>query len=195
MLKSMIQSLHSTFGVGFFESLKSLSLSAGIFLVLVSCGPSGDNSKAAATHVPNEPKDIHAASDGALSLQASAGRGVGPRIEYMPEWAAFGWFTSDDLVEWDVVVSAPGNYDVYLNWSVSDEEAGKPFAFEIADQRIEGVVEKSGSWETFKTMKIGEARLNEGRFKASFKPTSVFDKEGALLDLREVRLVPKANLP
>ena len=43
----------------------------------------------------------------------------------MPEWKAFGWFTAADKVEWDIETARKGKYEVYLDWSVSDEEAGK----------------------------------------------------------------------
>jgi hypothetical protein len=56
-------------------------------------------------------------------------------------------------------------------------------------QQLKGNVGRTGSWETFKTEKIGAIRLPAGRQKIVFKPNSTFAK-GALLDLREVKLVP-----
>ncbi len=127
--------------------------------------------------------------DGVIRLRAETGRAIGPEIKYMPEWKAYGWFTAADLVEWDVEVSKRGKYEVHLEWSVSDEEAGKPFLFEAGDRQLNGTVGRTGSWETFKTEKIGRIRLLAGRQKMVFKPNSKFEK-GALLDLREVKLVP-----
>ena len=126
--------------------------------------------------------------DGTLRLQAAKGRGIGPNIKYMPEWKAYGWFTADDQVEWEVQVKK-GRYDVYLEWSVSDQEAGKPFVFTAGDQLLTGTVAPSGSWEDFKTVKIGQLKLRSGRQKMVFKPNSRFET-GALLDLREIKLVP-----
>jgi hypothetical protein len=126
--------------------------------------------------------------DGTLRLQAEKGRGIGPKIKYMPEWKAYGWFTADDQVEWEVQVKK-GGYDVYLEWSVSDQEAGKPFVFKAGDQNLTGTVAPSGSWEDFKTVKIGHMKLRSGRHKMVFKPNSKFET-GAILDLREIKLVP-----
>ncbi|WP_205164682.1 MULTISPECIES: neutral/alkaline non-lysosomal ceramidase N-terminal domain-containing protein [Arenibacter] len=129
-------------------------------------------------------------SNGSLRLNAEKGKAIGPEIKYMPEWKAFGWFTAKDRVEWNVLVIKSGEYEVFLEWSVSDIEAGKPFVFMAGDKALKNKVTKSGSWETFKSKKIGSVQLSAGRQLMVFKPDSKF-KEGALLDLKEIRLVPK----
>lgn len=138
----------------------------------------------------NKPQMVRAARDGSLQLNAENGKGVGPKIEYMPEWRAFGWFTAEDKVEWEVRVPKGGAYDVYLTWSVSDKEAGKSFIFQAGDQTLEGIVHSSGSWEKFDTRKIGGLQLQRGKQKMIFKPKTSFAKGGALLDLRQIKLVP-----
>lgn len=135
-----------------------------------------------------DPEVVVPEKDGTLRLVAEKGRAIGPEIKYMPEWKAFGWFTAKDLVEWEVA-PRKGRYEVFLEWSVSDKEAGKPFVISAGSQQLTGMVAPSGSWETFKTVKIGELQLKAGRQKVVFRPDSQFEK-GALLDLREVRLVP-----
>ena len=135
-----------------------------------------------------EPGLVVPEKDGTLRLLAEKGRGIGPKIKYMPEWKAYGWFTAEDQVEWEVQVKK-GGYDVYLEWSVSDQEAGKPFVFKAGDQLLTGTVGPSGSWEDFKTVKIGHLKLRSGRQKMVFKPNSKFET-GAILDLREIKLVP-----
>jgi hypothetical protein len=139
-------------------------------------------------HDTPEPKLVLPEKDGTLRLQAEKGRGIGPKIKYMPEWKAYGWFTAEDQIEWEVRVKK-GGYDVYLEWSVSDQEAGKPFVFKAGDQLLTGTVGPSGSWEDFKTVKIGHLKLRSGRQKMVFKPHSKFET-GAILDLREIKLVP-----
>lgn len=155
------------------------SMEAGF--ALWKMGPRGDT----IVH----PEVVRPERDGTLRLRAEIGRAIGPEIKYMPEWKAYGWFTSDDLVEWDVEVSKKGEYEVYLEWSVSDEEAGKPFIFEASDQQLKGKVDRTGSWEKYKLLKIGSMQLSLGRQKMVFKPASDFEKGGALLDLREVKLI------
>ncbi|MEX2232870.1 MAG: neutral/alkaline non-lysosomal ceramidase N-terminal domain-containing protein [Cyclobacteriaceae bacterium] len=125
----------------------------------------------------------------ALHLRAEMARSVGPKIQYMPEWKAFGWFTEADRVEWDVQVKEKGKYDVYVEWSVSDAEAGKPFVLEAGKQKLNGTVGQTGSWFTYKTEKIGRIQLPAGNHKVVFRPGSA-TKKGALMDLREVKLIP-----
>lgn len=127
--------------------------------------------------------------DGQFRLTAERGQGIGPNIKYMPEWRAFGWYTAADRVEWEVEIIDAGQYDVFLEWSVSDDTAGNPFVFEGAEASIDGIIGKTGSWETFKEEKIGRITLEPGLTKMVFKGSSP-DPTSGLLDLREIRLVP-----
>ncbi len=137
----------------------------------------------------NSPQMVSQLSDGRMLLHASTGKASGTEIAYMPEWKAFGWFRSDGKVEWEAIVDRSGRYSVYLEWSVSDEEAGKGFILQTGKQTIKGKVERSGSWETFKKIYIGNLKLKKGSHHFIFKPETDFGK-GALLDLREIELAP-----
>lgn len=132
---------------------------------------------------------VQAEENGTLYLQAHTARAEGPKIQYMPEWKAFGWFTEADKVEWEVEIPKKGKYDVYLDWSVSDAEAQKPFVFEAGSRKLNGRIGKTGSWFTYRKEKIGTLRLEEGNQKIVFRPGPDSPK-GALLDLREMILVP-----
>ena len=147
----------------------------------------------AARDTINLPEMVGPNSNGEIILTANKGKGAGPKIQYMPEWKAFGWFTAEDRVEWDVDVTKAGKYEIQMEWSVDDKEAGKPFIVEANGAKYAGKVEKTGSWETFKKKSVGQIQLASGKQKLIFKPGSQF-KEGALLDLRELKLVSvKAN--
>ena len=75
--------------------------------------------------------------------------------------------------------------------SVDEKEAGKEFVLRSGDEQLEGTVGKSGSWETFKTEKIGTLNLKSGRQTVVFKSKKQFSKDGALLDLRNLKLTKK----
>ena len=141
----------------------------------------------AKTDIVNRPELVQSDADGSLRLTARKGNAQGPEIKYMPEWAAFGWFTSEDRVDWHVDVEKAGKYEVILEWSVSDEEAGKEYLLQAKGQKLTGIVAPSGSWETFKVEKVGSIHLRAGRQKIVFMANKHFDK-GALLDLREIKL-------
>lgn len=135
----------------------------------------------------NIPELVRVSPNGQLRLTAEKGRGIGPDIQYMPEWKAFGWFTAKDSIVWDVEVPSDGKYEVKMGWSVSDQESGKVFVLSTGKEKISGVVEKSGSWETFKITPIGEIHLKKGYNRVVFRSGQEFEK-GALLDLREITL-------
>lgn len=138
----------------------------------------------------NRPELIRVDAQDTVRLAASLARTHGPNIQYMREWKAFGWFTEQDRVEWDLELKEKGTFNVYLEWSVSDEEAGKSFVLASGKQRVNGTIGKTSSWFTYRKEKIGEIRLPAGKHKLVFKPASGSAK-GALLDLREVTLVRK----
>jgi neutral ceramidase len=135
----------------------------------------------------NKPTKIKPETNGMLRLTARKGIGIGPKIKYMSEWWAFGWFTNLDRVEWDVEVELEGEYNAELVWSVSDETAGNEFLLEAGKQKLIGTIDRSGSWEIFKAKNIGTIKLKPGRQKIVFKSnkTSV---DAGMLDLREIKL-------
>lgn len=137
----------------------------------------------------NHQETIVRKDDGALYLTAAHANAIGPNIKYMPEWKAFGWFTTEDQAEWNVNVDKAGKYEVYIKYSVSDSEAGKSFAFESGSKQLKGKVIKTGSWFTYARKKIGVINLSSGVQKMVLKSNSASDK-GAMLDLAEVTLVP-----
>lgn len=125
--------------------------------------------------------------NGELVLNAQRGWGIGPEIKYMSEWQAFGWFGGQDQVEWDTEIDQTGRYEVVLEWSVSDEEAGKEFVLETSDSQLRGKAEKTGSWEIFRTVRVGYLQLEKGYHRIILKPATAF-KTGALMDLKKVVL-------
>lgn len=122
-------------------------------------------------------------------LTAENGKAIGPNIKYMSEWRAFGWFTSADKVEWQVEVAKASQYEVRIEWSVSDKEAGKQFLLQAGDKKLIGTVDRSGSWTTFKSKSVGKIYLRAGRQKIIFRSNKSLD-DGALLDLRSISLIP-----
>ena len=140
-----------------------------------------------ANAAPN-PSLVRVEKKGTLRLSAEKGKAIGPEIKYMPEWRAYGWFTAADRVEWQVQVPESGPYEVSIEYSVDNLEAGKQFILFSSTANLKGIVARSGSWETYKLVKVGSIKLSKGIQKITFKSHTKFAK-GAILDLREIRLV------
>lgn len=134
-----------------------------------------------------EPLPIHETIDGDLHLRAALGKGYGPKIEYMADWKAYGWWTANDSVVWNIDVAKPGKFDAWLEWSISDEEAGKMVEFHFGDQIISKIIPTSGSWETFQAMDLGVVELKPGRHRVVVKPADP-NAEGHFMDVRTIRL-------
>lgn len=138
----------------------------------------------------NYPSQASVAEDGTILLTAENGKGKGPNIKYMPEWKAFGWFMSNDQVEWNVYSKKDAEYSVMMEWSVDDAHAGQPFILESTTSKLTGRIEKSGSWETYKTGIIGRIKIKSGDQKIILKAGMNPDPKKALLDLRKIILIP-----
>ncbi len=137
----------------------------------------------------NRLERIQSEEDGSYRLPAWLAATEGAHIKYMPEWKAFGWFDTKDQAIWEVSIKKGGNYDVYLEWSVSDAAAGKSFVLAAGNKKVKARVEKTGSWFTYYTKKIGAIRLKEGIETIVLKSGSG-KEEGSMFDVREIRLVP-----
>jgi hypothetical protein len=137
----------------------------------------------------NHQELIQQSVDGNYYLSSWLAGSKGEHVKYMPEWKAFGWFNTQDQVMWKVDIEKAGKYDVYLEYSVSDESAGKHFVLEVGKKKLKGKVDKTGSWFTYKTKKIGTVRLPGGVQKFTLR-SGAKKEEGSIFDLREVKLVP-----
>lgn len=137
-----------------------------------------------------DPLAIQENLNGDFILKASLGQGLGPKIEYMPEWNAYGWWTSKDSVIWNIDVREAGKFQIELDWSISDQEAGKSMVFQIGDKELTKIINTSGSWETFKRMHIGTLDLPKGKYKVVVKPKDQ-NAKGHFMDLKTLHLIRK----
>jgi len=137
---------------------------------------------------PTEPALVQPDAKGRLHLGAKTARLTGAKLAYMPEWDALGFWRAKEQAEWDVEIVKPGLYDVYLEWSVDDKNAGNPFALVAGDKRLEGNVEASGAWDVYRRGIVGQIELAAGQQKIALQANGEF--ANSLMDLREVMLVP-----
>lgn len=129
--------------------------------------------------------------DGTIILSARKGIGIGPNIKLMPEWEAFGFFRAEDRIEWKISVPSKQRYIIYLDWAAEGSAVGNPFILTIGKKKLEGKNRDTGSWETFKEEPIGELKVKKGVNEVVFRAGEQIKKEGIMLDVRTIRLVPK----
>ena len=137
----------------------------------------------------NSREVVQKEDDGSYRLVSWLAGTAGERIKYMPEWKAFGWFDAKDQALWKANIEKAGKYDVYIEYSVSDREAGKTFTFQYGSKKLKAKTDKTGSWFTYKVKKIGTIRLSAGELDFILGAGSG-KESGSVFDLREVKLVP-----
>ena len=82
-------------------------------------------------------------------------------------------------------------YDVFVEWSLANNQADAPFALEIGDQKLAWTATKSGSRATFAKAKVGQIKIAAGAQRAVVRPTG--QTERVRFALREVKLVPVSS--
>ena len=137
---------------------------------------------------PTSPRKIQQDQDGGIVLPVRHATLTGKSLAYMPEWDALGFWRQNESAQWDVDVTKGGTYDVTMEWSINDQNAGNPFSFEAGDKRLEGKVPSTGRWDVYRIERIGQIELQPGTQKVTFKANGEF--KNALMDLRELRLSP-----
>lgn len=137
----------------------------------------------------NRPALIKTAADGTLSLPASACEVYGPELEYMPEDRALGyWHQTSDYCVWQLDVARAGTYAVLIEWSCDIPQAGNFFELTTGDAKLVNRVPTSGSWQRHLWAQFGQIDLPAGKTSLSIRPQEGI--KGALMDLREVKLIP-----
>lgn len=138
---------------------------------------------------PTSPQVVKAEKDGSLRLMARHSELTGTSLAFMPEWEALGFWRAGENATWKVETAGPGVYEVVMEWSVDPKHAGNPFVLEAGEKRLEAKVESSGRWDIFRREKIGQLEMAAGAQTVALKPVGEF--KTALMDLREVRLIPR----
>lgn len=137
---------------------------------------------------PTSPQKVTLSKDGALILNARYAKLTGKSLAFMPDWDALGFWRQNESAEWDVEVPKAGTYDVTMEWSVNDKNAGNPFAVESGSNRLEAKTQSSERWDTYRIEKIGQIQLEAGEQKVTLKANGQFSN--SLMDMRELRLTP-----
>ena len=118
---------------------------------------------------PTSPQKVQQSQDGTLVLPVRHATLTGKSLAYMPEWDALGFWRAGEGAEWDVEVTRPGTYDVAMEWSVDEKNAGNPFVIEAGSQRLDGKVESTKRWDVYRIKQVGTITLDAGTQKVRIK--------------------------
>jgi putative heme-binding domain-containing protein len=138
----------------------------------------------------NQPQLLKASDAGEFRLTASTAEIRGAEIVFEQPFGNIGyWHGESDRVTWRIEVEQAGSFDVYLDFACANDSAGNRYRVDGLGESIRGDVPATGGWDRYQQRRIGATNLKAGRHAVSVRPDGPLSK-GALLDLREVRLVP-----
>jgi alpha-L-fucosidase len=102
------------------------------------------------------------------------------------------WTDPRDIIQWTVVVPAPGHYKVQIEYSCPPDSAGATYAVTLdgtTPQGVTGAVTSTGSWDNFQTIALdGSVVLTAGKHTLNVVPQKM--SSFAVMNLRRVVLTP-----
>jgi len=166
------------------------------FRLSVSCrklaGPAVMNLKAVTLRPAPEGKPITQDASGKILLHARDATTHSVMMRYEPQTNknCLGyWVNPNDWAEWDFTVNRAGAFHVEIDQGCGKGQGGSEVEVHVAGQIFPFVVEDTGHFQNFVTRRLGEVRLPEaGTHSLEIRP--VRKKAAAVMDVREVRLIP-----
>jgi hypothetical protein len=140
----------------------------------------------------NKPEVIRPDKDGSLRLSSTTCEIYGTTLGFDPlRVKVTDWHTEDDRAVWTIETSKAGKYAVSLEYACGDQGAGNKFQLEAGNHRLTATVASTGGWSNYKQVKVGDIELASGKQQVTLRSAGKIN--GALLELRAVRLVPAVN--
>lgn len=151
-------------------------------------------------HLPKMPEQITANSDGTLVLPAyqAVTHGEKLRFEPQPHKNTVGYWTNPkDWAQWFIDAPA-GKYNVQILQGCGKGHGGSDVSIHVRPAgeeqksvaRTKFVVKETGHFQNFVRRDIGEIEISEkGIYSLEVRPDRLAN--GAVMDVREVRLLPK----
>jgi hypothetical protein len=96
------------------------------------------------------------------------------------------WDNQGASLQWKVAVPTAGKYGVNLTYGNGGTD--NDFIFSAGDQKLNGKTVRTGGWEIWNTVQIGEVSLPAGESTFTLSPGAILS--GGLMDFKLLRLVP-----
>jgi arylsulfatase A-like enzyme len=101
------------------------------------------------------------------------------------------WVKAEDWAEWNFEVPAAGRYELDVLQGCGKGSGGAQVEFEVGGKTFPMTVQETGHFQHFIRRSLGVVDLPAGKATLAVKPKS--KPGGAVMDLREARLVPVAK--
>ncbi len=141
----------------------------------------------------NSPAIVRPGDDGSIVLPATTASVFGPNLIVEEHFRNLGnWLNENDHAVWNLELPAGkdhASYDAEFDFACHRSAAGNMLVLSVAGQTLEGRVPSTNRWDRYSTWNIGTLTLPPGASRLV-----VFTRSPpvqALIDLREIRLVPR----
>lgn len=140
----------------------------------------------------NQPEPVRPESSGALRLRAGNAEIFGDSLIFEPGYGNLGFWQSDtDFAAWTLEVPQGGEFNVWFDWARPGGIGSGRMNLEVGGQSQGLTVPATGSWDQYQRRSLGRLKLEAGRQRVVLRATPPV--QSAVLDLREVRLVPSGQ--
>ena len=133
---------------------------------------------------------VTARGDGSFVLPASDAtiHGDTPKYEHNETKDQIGcWARAEDFVSWNIKLKRPGTFAVEVTYSC--DAPGSAFAVEAAGQTLTGKSVSTGSWQSYRTDRLGTMKFDRfGVIALTVKPKA--DPRWKVIGLKSVALHP-----
>lgn len=130
---------------------------------------------------------------GRFRMPASVAEIFGSDITFETQFQNIGyWHGVNDHVVWSVENAVAAEFDVWLDYACERGSAGNGYAIEGAFPSLNGVIDGTGDWSTYRLARLGTISLPAGNQRITMRPAGPALK-GALADVRGLHLVPRGE--
>lgn len=150
------------------------------------------NLKAVTLRPTSEGTPPRQADDGTVTCHARDATIHGVKLQYEPQPhknTAGYWVHPTDWLSWDVTITRPGAFAVEMLQGCGKGHGGSEVKVHLAGQTLVFTVEDTGHFQNFKPRRIGTVKISRpGTYTLEVRPVN--KAAGAVMDLRQVRLLP-----
>ena len=152
------------------------------------------NSAPPKTLAGNTPQTVKPSSNGRLQLKANVAEIYGDSLVLEEKYENLGfWMSPNDRAVWSLQIPGNGDFDLWADFALPQEGDGNRCQIEINGQRLAAAFQTTGSWDTYGQIKLGTLHLAAGPARLAIR--AITPTHGALVDLKELRLMPSGSPP
>jgi len=133
--------------------------------------------------------------DGVITLPAKFAKTHGEKLRFEPQPhknTVGYWTVEKDFAEWHLKVDKSAKYDVEIFQGCGKGHGGSDIEIRVGDQKVALQVQDTGHFQNFLWRSMGQLELPAGD-DITLKLVAVNKAGGAVMDCREIRLIPSEN--